>query len=63
MFHSTSQAVLLVLLTFTGPYKGGLRFHPSLDLDTVKFLAFEQTFKNALTGLKMGGAKGSFVSQ
>ena len=41
-----------------GPYKGGLRFHPSVTLDTVKFLAFEQTFKNALTGLPMGGAKG-----
>ncbi|MFW5681202.1 MAG: NADP-specific glutamate dehydrogenase [Pseudomonadota bacterium] len=41
-----------------GPYKGGLRFHPSVDLSTLKFLAFEQTFKNALTGLPMGGAKG-----
>ncbi len=41
-----------------GPYKGGLRFHPSVKLDTFKFLGFEQTFKNALTGLPMGGGKG-----
>ena len=41
-----------------GPYKGGLRFHPSVDVDTLKFLGFEQCFKNALTGLPMGGAKG-----
>jgi glutamate dehydrogenase (NADP+) len=41
-----------------GAYKGGLRFHPAVDLDTFKFLAFEQTFKNALTGLPMGGGKG-----
>ena len=41
-----------------GPYKGGLRFHPSVNLDVLKFLAFEQTFKNALTGLPMGGGKG-----
>ena len=41
-----------------GPYKGGLRFHPSVTEDTVKFLGFEQIFKNALTGLDMGGAKG-----
>ncbi len=41
-----------------GPYKGGLRFHPSVKLDTIKFLAFEQVFKNALTGLPMGGGKG-----
>lgn len=41
-----------------GPYKGGLRFHPSVVLDTVKFLGFEQTFKNALTGLPIGGGKG-----
>ncbi len=41
-----------------GPYKGGLRFHPSVSLDTVKFLAFEQTFKNSLTTLPMGGGKG-----
>jgi len=41
-----------------GPYKGGLRFHPSVKLDTMKFLGFEQTFKNSLTGLPIGGAKG-----
>ncbi len=41
-----------------GPYKGGLRFHPGLNESVLKFLAFEQTFKNALTGLPMGGAKG-----
>ena len=41
-----------------GPYKGGLRFHPSVNLSILKFLGFEQTFKNALTGLPMGGAKG-----
>ena len=41
-----------------GPYKGGLRFHPSVKLDTVKFLGFEQTFKNSLTGLPIGGGKG-----
>lgn len=41
-----------------GPYKGGIRFHPSVNLSILKFLAFEQTFKNALTTLPMGGAKG-----
>lgn len=41
-----------------GPYKGGIRFHCDLTLDTQKFLAFEQTLKNSLTGLPMGGAKG-----
>jgi len=41
-----------------GPYKGGLRFHPSVNQSILKFLAFEQTFKNSLTGLPMGGAKG-----
>ena len=41
-----------------GPYKGGLRFHPSVNLSVLKFLAFEQTFKNSLTGLPMGGGKG-----
>ena len=38
-----------------GPYKGGLRFHPSVSVDILKFLAFEQTFKNALSGLPIGG--------
>jgi glutamate dehydrogenase (NADP+) len=41
-----------------GPYKGGIRFHPSVTESVLKFLAFEQTFKNALTGLPMGGGKG-----
>ncbi|KAE8145495.1 Glutamate/Leucine/Phenylalanine/Valine dehydrogenase-domain-containing protein [Aspergillus avenaceus] len=41
-----------------GPYKGGLRFHPSVNLSILKFLGFEQIFKNALTGLNMGGGKG-----
>lgn len=41
-----------------GPYKGGLRFHPSVDLSILKFLGFEQVFKNALTTLPMGGGKG-----
>lgn len=41
-----------------GPYKGGMRFHPSVNLSVIKFLGFEQTFKNSLTGLPMGGGKG-----
>jgi len=41
-----------------GPYKGGLRFHPSVNLSVIKFLGFEQTFKNSLTSLPMGGGKG-----
>jgi len=41
-----------------GPYKGGIRFHPNVALDTLKFLGFEQIFKNSLTGLPMGGGKG-----
>ncbi|MDO4783684.1 MAG: Glu/Leu/Phe/Val dehydrogenase dimerization domain-containing protein, partial [Propionibacteriaceae bacterium] len=41
-----------------GPYKGGLRFHPSVYLGTIKFLGFEQVFKNALTGMPIGGGKG-----
>lgn len=41
-----------------GPYKGGVRFHPTVNTDILKFLAFEQIFKNALTGLHIGGAKG-----
>lgn len=41
-----------------GPYKGGMRFHPTVNTSVLKFLGFEQTFKNALTGLPMGGAKG-----
>jgi glutamate dehydrogenase (NADP+) len=41
-----------------GPYKGGLRFHPTVDLSVIKFLGFEQVFKNALTGMAIGGGKG-----
>ena len=41
-----------------GPYKGGMRFHPAVNQSVLKFLGFEQTFKNALTGLPMGGGKG-----
>ena len=41
-----------------GPYKGGMRFHPTVTLSVLKFLGFEQTFKNSLTGLPMGGGKG-----
>ncbi|MBV0891122.1 NADP-specific glutamate dehydrogenase [Paracoccus sp. Z118] len=41
-----------------GPYKGGIRFHPSVNVGIIKFLGFEQTFKNALTGMPIGGAKG-----
>ena len=42
----------------SGPYKGGLRFHPSVNLGVIKFLGFEQIFKNSLTGLPIGGGKG-----
>ncbi|HNM96781.1 MAG TPA: Glu/Leu/Phe/Val dehydrogenase dimerization domain-containing protein, partial [Marmoricola sp.] len=41
-----------------GPFKGGLRFHPSVNLSIIKFLGFEQTFKNSLTGMPIGGGKG-----
>ena len=41
-----------------GPYKGGLRFHPTVNASIIKFLGFEQTFKNSLTGLPIGGGKG-----
>ena len=41
-----------------GPYKGGLRFHPSVNMSIIKFLGFEQIFKNSLTGLPIGGGKG-----
>lgn len=41
-----------------GPYKGGIRFHPSVNVGIIKFLGFEQTFKNALTGMPIGGGKG-----
>jgi glutamate dehydrogenase (NADP+) len=41
-----------------GPYKGGIRFHPTVNLSVIKFLGFEQIFKNSLTGLPIGGGKG-----
>lgn len=44
-----------------GPYKGGLRFHPTVNDGVLKFLGFEQIFKNALTGLPLGGGKGELV--
>lgn len=46
-----------------GPYKGGLRFHPSVSQSVLKFLGFEQVFKNSLTGLPMGGWQGRFELQ
>jgi glutamate dehydrogenase (NADP+) len=45
-----------------GPYKGGLRFHPTVNDGILKFLGFEQIFKNALTGLPLGGGKGKCIS-
>ena len=44
-----------------GPYKGGMRLHPSVNLSILRFLAFEQTFKNSLTTLPMGGGKGGAI--
>lgn len=44
-----------------GPYKGGIRFHPSVNAGVIKFLGFEQIFKNALTGLQIGGGKGEVI--
>ena len=54
----TNRAYRVQFNNAIGPYKGGLRFHPSVNLSILKFLGFEQTFKNSLTGLPMGGAKG-----
>ena len=54
----TNRAYRVQFNNAIGPYKGGLRFHPSVSLSILKFLGFEQTFKNSLTGLPMGGAKG-----
>jgi len=54
----TSHGYRVQFNSAMGPYKGGLRFHPSVDMDSVKFLGFEQTYKNALTGLPLGGASG-----
>lgn len=60
MIHSFPCTVSLTPPSFSvlGPYKGGLRFHPTVTEDILKFLGFEQIFKNALTGLPMGGGKG-----
>ncbi|MGG4603315.1 NADP-specific glutamate dehydrogenase [Paenalcaligenes sp. Me131] len=54
----TNRAFRIQHSSALGPFKGGMRFHPSVNLSILKFLAFEQTFKNALTTLPMGGAKG-----
>ena len=53
-----NRAFRIQMNSAIGPYKGGLRFHPSVNLSILKFLAFEQVFKNALTSLSMGGGKG-----
>jgi glutamate dehydrogenase/leucine dehydrogenase len=55
-----AEAVADIICTCSalGPYKGGLRFHPTVDDGILKFLGFEQIFKNALTGLPLGGGKG-----
>jgi len=53
-----NRAFRIQMNSAIGPYKGGLRFHPSVNLSILKFLAFEQVFKNALTSLPMGGGKG-----
>ena len=60
-YHQAVREVLEYRVQFNnaiGPYKGGLRFHPSVNLSILKFLGFEQIFKNSLTSLPMGGAKG-----
>jgi glutamate dehydrogenase (NADP+) len=56
-FH-VNRGYRIQMSSAIGPYKGGLRFHPSVNLSILKFLAFEQVFKNALTTLPMGGGKG-----
>lgn len=53
-----SSLILFWFLSALGPFKGGLRFHPTVDEGVLKFLGFEQIFKNALTGLPLGGGKG-----
>ncbi|HEY9281345.1 MAG TPA: NADP-specific glutamate dehydrogenase [Eoetvoesiella sp.] len=55
---NTNRAFRIQHNSAIGPYKGGMRFHPSVNLSILKFLAFEQTFKNALTTLPIGGGKG-----
>src|SRR5574344_1485849 len=56
--YQTNTGYRVQMNSAIGPYKGGIRFHSSVNLSIMKFLAFEQTFKNALTTLPMGGAKG-----
>ncbi len=56
--HQVNRGFRVEYNSAIGPYKGGLRFHPSVNLSILKFLGFEQIFKNALTGLPMGGGKG-----
>ena len=56
--RSVNRAWRVQFNSAIGPYKGGMRFHPSVNLSILKFLGFEQTFKNALTTLPMGGGKG-----
>jgi len=56
--HQINRGYRIQFNNAVGPYKGGLRFHPSVNLGILKFLGFEQIFKNALTGLAIGGAKG-----
>ncbi len=56
--YRTNRAWRVQFNNTIGPYKGGLRFHPSVTLSVLKFLGFEQIFKNSLTGLPMGGGKG-----
>ena len=53
-----NRGIRIEMNSAIGPYKGGLRFHPSVNLGILKFLAFEQVFKNSLTTLPMGGGKG-----
>ena len=56
--HPVNRGFRIEMNSAIGPYKGGLRFHPSVNLGILKFLAFEQVFKNSLTTLPMGGGKG-----
>lgn len=58
IYQRVNRAFRIQFSSVLGPYKGGLRFHPTVDLSIMKFLGFEQIFKNALTGLPMGGGKG-----
>lgn len=57
-FYRVNRGYRVQFNSALGPYKGGLRFHPSVNLSIIKFLAFEQIFKNSLTGLSLGGGKG-----